>query len=179
MKNILTYKLFENVPFTRANIQKSIRDKINEKEVESIITDICADFMDEYNVAIHFDWGWLVCNNNPEHNRFRKDSIIDHMREKVFLNRGLSTGKENKEITVDDIKKYLQEVDESTTRFVQVMFDRFGRGTSSLNIWKRGFDIDYLNIMDFVRNYFQNIKVEQYGNITPEVLTSKFNVIFK
>jgi len=175
MRRILPYNLFEsNVPFTRENIQKSIREKINESEVESIITDMCADFMDEYNVAIHFDWGWVMQDRFFAYKPadFRKDSEIRLIRDFKSKKWDTPEGQDGRD-------KYLKEVDESTTRFVQVIFDRYSRGSESLKIWKSGLDIDFLNIMDFVRNYFPSVEIKQQGGITSEAMAARFNVIFK
>lgn len=190
MKRIIPYKLFEsNVPFTRENIQKSIRDKINEPEVESIITDMCADFIDEYNVAIHFDWGWAVSvdqirRSGVWHGKFdlRKDSEIKLIKNNINLLKRVEDNESNRVVKISkisDIQEYIREVSESSTRYVQVFFDRYDRGTQDLNIWKRGFDLDFINIMDFVRNYFPNAEIKQDGNITPESWAARFNVIFK
>lgn len=73
MKRILPYKLFES------------KSKVDEKEFESTVTDIFSDFIDEYNLSMHFDWGWVVDND------FRKDSEMSLMLLLVALMRNLDT----------------------------------------------------------------------------------------
>lgn len=113
MRRILTYKLFEGTPFTRENIQKSIREKINEKEVESVITDMCADFMDEYNVAIHFNWGWVVDPNQIHGLKdFRRDTEINIIRSYHTKKWPSGDTKDKDQMR----QEYLKEVDRSSTR---------------------------------------------------------------
>lgn len=185
MKRILTYRLFESlpgdskfgnkrdrVPFTRENIQKFIRGRINEKEVESVITDMCADFMDEYNVSIHFNWGWAVKSGGKID--LRQDSTINLIRKspsKKWVDDGA--------LSQSGIDRYLQEVKESSSRYVEVLFDRYDRGSKSLNIWKEGIESDFQKILEFASNYFQNAEVSQSGVLGKEAWMARFNVIFK
>ena len=74
MKRILPYKLFES------------KSKVDEKEFESTVTDIFSDFIDEYNLSMHFDWGWVVDDND-----FRKDSEMSLMLLLAVLMRNLDT----------------------------------------------------------------------------------------
>lgn len=151
MKKIIPYSLFEGV------------SNINEKEVESIITDICADFMDEYDVVIDFDWGWVV---PPD---LRSDRQTKMFREK--------NTKPGNQLVL--IQKYLDEVDSSNNRFVTVEFSR-PKDYSTLNIWKDEIEKDYKKIMDFAKDYFSNVEVVNNSPvITDAIWAISFSIIFK
>jgi hypothetical protein len=79
VKKILTYKLFEsNDQQLSQSVQKFLNKESpidNEPEVESIVTDICQDFMDDYDLRIGFDWGWMIISGSSY--VWHKDSTID------------------------------------------------------------------------------------------------------
>ena len=168
MKRILPYKLFEN------------KSKVDEKEFESTVTDIFSDFIDDHNLSMHFDWGWVVDND------FRKDSEIRMIRKElehyyknpIFYNKNIRSMDKSE---VEHFQKYLDPVDKSTTRFVQIMFDKYDRGSVTLNIYNKGIQSDFEKCAEFVRNYYHNaeIQYDNGSNITEKSWAVRFYVIFK
>ena len=159
MKRILPYKLFES------------KSKVDEKEFESTVTDIFSDFIDEYNLSMHFDWGWVVDND------FRKDSEIRMIRKEFDASFSGFDAKSGYSV----YKRYLDEVGNSTTRFVQIMFDKYDRGSVTLNIHTEGIQSDFEKCAEFVKNYYHNaeIQYDNGSNITEKSWAVRFYVIFK
>jgi hypothetical protein len=164
VKKIIPYNLFEGMTI------KTSTSNVNEKEVESIVTDICADFMDDYDVEIDFNWGSAVSvrsKRGEDIYDLRSDSQIRMFR------------KQNITSQIGLIKKYLDEVDSSNNRFVTVEFRR-PKDYSTLNIWKDGIEDDYKKIMNFVKDYFPNVQVvDNSPVITAAIWAINFSIIFK
>lgn len=145
---ILSYSLFESL------------NNINEKEIESTLTDICSDFTDANDVVINFDWGWAIKKGNKYD--LRSDREINMFRS---------------ESGTSIIKKYLAEVDASNNRYVTVEFRR-PRGFSTMNIWKDGIEDEFNKVIDFTENYFPNTMVINDTFFNPEIWAIRFSIVF-
>lgn len=153
---------------------KTSTSNVNEKEVESIVTDICADFVDDYDVEVDFNWGSAVpvrSKSGGDIYDLRSDSQIKMFR------------KQNITSQIGLIQKYLDEVDSSNNRFVTVEFRR-PKDYSTLNIWKDGIEDDYKKIMNFVKDYFPNVQVVDNSPIITAakwktIWAINFSIIFK
>jgi hypothetical protein len=168
VKKIIPYSLFEGT------------SNVNEKEVESIVTDICADFMDDHELSISFSWGWALENKvrksfsgtDISKYGFKSDGEVKMFRDWNDNYKTLNLGASSIQL----VKKYLSEVDISS-RCVEVQFFKF-RGSKKLNIWSDNIEADFLKCFNFTGDYFQNVDTEQSVYFNPDMMALRFHIIF-
>lgn len=171
MRRILTYKLFESDIFNKIS-------DVNEKEVETKLTDICTEFTDDYILDINFRWGWAV----PDKRRKTRVPVYPHgelidyweYREDSHIKIFQKDGGEM-ELT----KKYLQETQDKGKRYVEISFTA-PFGSQKLNIYKPTIKEDFENLVDLTKRHFSDeIVGDMSENINPDIWTIRFYIIFK